>query len=540
VLSLIDKLGKVWGEPLLKGDACAEAFVPPRADGLRRGDDEHGDGDNTAVDRSTSGQPSAERVAAGTSAYLARFPLSTRVEARISCSSIADEFYPPSPDALALLRVIHIPASSSDVDLEACAFQRELLDPCFAGVDTDADGSDAELDEMVLPGPTTGPLDEAVGLRGDRDDDDGRAAHAVKSAAGAAAGTVTIRRWNTAPALQLSALAVSVDSVVAQISGIATLLTEQLRGRGQCAALLPFERLGCALLTLACGFTSHGLLARARELIADHPAETSRYAAAAGYAFLPDSIALARGDVGSDVDCTSLSLRRHIGDHRDRYAVGVTVCDVHMLSETVAEIMNALVSWRVKAPADKKYGATSGRLRMTAKAVHITGQKLMLWGMCAPSGGVAAGACFSRAEALVRIWQCFSIGVRLQLATHAAAGCRLVVGSDGATISCVCAMRWLADGDVAGHFGEVAAGAVQRASEDDIPEPFTVTRWHERGQSLVQRSPSLAPPEVDEVGTSADATRVATYESVRMPASATAPANRRNRNVAVSAAGIAC
>jgi hypothetical protein len=350
--------------------------------------------------------------------YVSRFKRSsTRVEARVRVRSIVGEFFPPSPAVFALLRVLRIPGTSDDADLESCAFQRELLDPSF----TD-DESDTDTPESVM----------------------GRGAECDDGTAGSAFPVIAVRGWQRAPALRLSAMPVRIRDVVMQLRGIATLLWGRLRGRGERAALGPSDQLGCVLLALAGGFTSHVVLARARELMASLPNDAREYAATAGYAYVADAVhAVAPGGPGSDIDCLSLSLRSHINDFRPRAQrgrVAAEVCssDVHMLGDITAEAMDALVMWRVVVPGDKKFGTPAGRMRATAKLVHVKERKLMLWALHGPSGGVAASACFTHAECLLRIWQRLPQGTRMQISKHASAGCRLVVGSDGMTTACEC------------------------------------------------------------------------------------------------------
>jgi hypothetical protein len=478
-LTLIEKFSKVWGESLLKGDLTPTAAAGHQSSDSNPDRDVHDDAVRRSVTlggREALHRDGAAESISDTLSALSSLSTATRVEARVYCSSVIEEFFPPSEDVRAVLRVIHIPATSNPADLASSAFQRELLDESFdAAGDCDGEGARErrvgvnqhpgrdELDfevarelQLRQSRAVLSAFDEAIGLQDDCD----LVTQRMTGPTGAPAGTVAARTWHKAPALRLSALSVSIRSVATQIAGIASLLTAQLRGRGLCATLLPVERLGCALLTLACGFTSHSLLARARCLMVELPEETSAYAAAAGYVFVPDPAKLVLGDVGSDVDCTSTWLRRHLCDHRERGGGGggassstrsrsaatnwadfVEVCDVHAFSDTTAEIMNTLVAWRVKEATGKKYGTASGRLRATAKSVHVTGQKLMLWGLCGPSGGVAAGACFTRAEALLRVWQGLSLDVRLQLTAHSAAGCRVVVAADGATYRCICEVQ---------------------------------------------------------------------------------------------------
>jgi hypothetical protein len=470
VLAQIEKLGKVWGESLVKGE-------------VESPQDDDDAGSLALADGSTSTVPALA------AAYLSRFPTGTRVEARVHCTSIIEEFFPLTEDVRSLLRVLHIPATSSDAYLVESAFQRELLDPSFrtAADRLHRDGrrrgqtfgvSGMEADELERVS-----IDDVVGLLDMPDNNVPAALHRITAAStGAAAGTVAVNRWHSATALQLSVLPVSVHAVVTQIAGIAGVLSTELRGRGLCAALTPTERLGSALLMLACGFTSHGLLSRARILMAEQPADTCRYAAAAGCTYIPDAVALASGDVGSDVDCVSPWLRRHICDHRDRDSASesgslarVEVCDVHGLTDTTAEYINVLASWRVKEPSGKKYGLTSGRLRTTAKAVHVTGNTLMLWWLCAPSGGVVAGACFTRAEALMRTWQGFHLDVRRALAAHSAAGCRVVVAPDGATYRCVCELSTQGGGLGHGHGSRGGSSAGTR-----IPDSTDTAELEER------------------------------------------------------------
>jgi hypothetical protein len=404
VLSFRDKLAKVWGEQLLSGDL-----------GLG----------HHSRDSVTSGPASlcadAAESAKLASAYVNRFTCGTRVEARIRVSSVVAECFPLSDDMLALVRVLHIPGTANNADLEQSAFQRELLDPCFD-----------------KPGPAaSGPLaGHAEGA--DFDGCDGVGGCDVDDA--------SVRKWQVAPALRFSAKSVSVHAVVSQISGIAALLARQLDGRGSCASLRPNEHLGAVLLTLACGYTSHGVLARARRLLTDLPDDAREYAAAAGVVYSPDTVPMLDGAVGSDIDCSSFQLRRHLSEHRHRGCASdhrdrvefVEVSDLCMLPDAVAEAMNRIVSWGVAAPGSKKFGLTSGPLCTTAKSVHISGQRLMLWVLRTAKGGVATSSCLSRAEAIVRVWQHFDVETRLQLAGHAAAGCRLVVAPGGKTVRCIC------------------------------------------------------------------------------------------------------
>jgi hypothetical protein len=466
VASLTQRLGKVWDI-----DLRGELETPARGAVLVTDD-----GDRLGRDSTVTDDDLADH-------YVSRFKRSsTRVEARVRVRSIVGEFFPPSPAVLALLHVLRIPGTSDDADLESCAFQRKLLDPSF----TD-DESDTDTPESVMG-------------RGAECDDG--------TAAGSAFPVIAVRGWQRAPALRLSAMPIRIRDVVMQLRGIASLLWARLRGRGERAALGPCDQLGCVLLALAGGFTSHVVLARARELMASLPDDAREYAAAAGYAYVADAVhAVAPGGPGSEIDCLSLSLRSHINDFRPRAQrgrVAAEVCssDVHMLGDITAEAMDALVMWRVVVPGDKKFGTPAGRMRATAKLVHVKERKLMLWALHGPSGGVAASACFTHAECLLRIWQRLPQGTRMQISKHASAGCRLVVGSDGMTTVCEC----------------VYAAASR-------PAPQLRLLSEERGGSSGRHDASRLPP-VTSSGLT-EMTAVATSAAAVLPASAAASPSPR-------------